>query len=31
METNMLLDTYLKELRLPTFLQNYSKFAEEAA
>lgn len=27
----MLLDTYLKELRLPTFLQNYRKFAEEAA
>jgi len=31
METNLLLDTYLKELRLPTFLQNYHKFAEEAA
>jgi len=31
METNMLLDTNLKELRLPTFLQNYRKFAEEAA
>jgi DNA replication protein DnaC len=31
METNMLLDTYLKALRLPTFLQNYHKFAEEAA
>ena len=31
METNMLLDTYLKELRLPTFLQNYRKFAEDAA
>lgn len=31
METNMLLDTYLKELRLPTFLRNYRKFAEEAA
>ena len=31
METNMLLDTYLKTLRLPTFLQNYRKFAEEAA
>jgi DNA replication protein DnaC len=30
-ETNMLLDTYLKELRLPTFLRNYRKFAEEAA
>jgi DNA replication protein DnaC len=31
METNMLLDTYLKTLRLPTFLHNYGKFAEEAA
>jgi DNA replication protein DnaC len=31
MENNMLLDTYLKELRLPTFQQNYHKFAEEAA
>ena len=31
METNMLLDTYLKELRLSTFVQNYHKFAEEAA
>jgi DNA replication protein DnaC len=31
METNLLLHTYLKELRLPTFLQNYCKFAEEAA
>jgi DNA replication protein DnaC len=31
METNMLLDTYLKALRLPTFLQNHRKFAEEAA
>jgi DNA replication protein DnaC len=31
METNLLLDTYLKELRLPTFLQHYRKFAEEAA
>lgn len=31
MEGNMLLDTYLKALRLPTFLQNYRKFAEEAA
>jgi len=27
----MLLDTYLKQLRLPTFLQNYRKFAEDAA
>jgi len=25
------LDTYLKQLRLPTFLQNYRKFAEDAA
>jgi DNA replication protein DnaC len=31
MEENLLLDAYLKELRLPTFLQNYRKFAEEAA
>ena len=31
MEATMLLDTYLKQLRLPTFLQNYRKFAEEAA
>lgn len=31
METNMLLDTYLKALRLPTFLENYGKFAEDAA
>jgi DNA replication protein DnaC len=31
MEANMLLDTYLRALRLPTFLQNYRKFAEEAA
>jgi len=31
MEENLLLNTYLKELRLPTFLQNYRKFAEEAA
>lgn len=31
MEAHMLLDTYLKALRLPTFLQNYDKFAEEAA
>jgi DNA replication protein DnaC len=30
-ETNMLLDTYLKELRLPTFLRHYRKLAEEAA
>ena len=31
METNMLLETHLKALRLPTFLKNYCKFAEEAA
>jgi len=31
MEENLLLDTYLKQLRLPTFLQNYRKFGEEAA
>ena len=31
METVMLLDTYLKKLRLPTFLRNYAKFAEDAA
>jgi len=31
METTMLLETYLKELRLSTFLQNYRKFAEDAA
>lgn len=31
MESTMLLDTYLKQLRLPTFVQNYRKFAEDAA
>jgi DNA replication protein DnaC len=31
METGMLLETYLKKLRLPTFLRNYAKFAEDAA
>ena len=30
MEENLLLDTYLKALRLPAFLQNYAKLAEEA-
>ena len=30
METNGLLESYLKQLRLPTFLQNYAKFAEDA-
>lgn len=31
MSETMLLDTYLKQLRLPTFLRNYRKFAEDAA
>ena len=31
MTENLLLDTYLKSLRLPTFLANYRKFAEEAS
>jgi DNA replication protein DnaC len=31
METAMLLETYLKKLRLPTFLRNYVKFAADAA
>lgn len=31
METPMLLETYLKRLRLPTFLHNYAKVAEDAA
>jgi DNA replication protein DnaC len=31
MEANSLLDTYFKQLRLPTCLQNYHKSAEEAA
>jgi DNA replication protein DnaC len=31
METNMLLETYLKQLRLPAFLQNYRKFADDSA
>jgi DNA replication protein DnaC len=31
MTENMLLETYLKSLRLPTFLANYRKVAEEAA
>jgi len=31
MQTTMLLETYLKQLRLPTFLHNYDKFAEDAA
>jgi len=31
METNGLLESYLKQLRLPVFLENYEKFAEDAA
>ena len=31
METNPLLESYLKTLRLPCFLRNYRKFAEDAA
>ena len=31
MTENLLLETYLKSLRLPTFLVNYRKLAEEAA
>jgi len=31
MESPMLLETYLRQLRLPTFLENYAKFAEDAA
>jgi len=31
METQPLLETYLKQLRLPTFLGNYRQFAEDAA
>lgn len=31
METNALLESYLKQLRLPTFSKNYHKFAEDAA
>lgn len=31
MESNLLLDSHLKTLRLSTFLHNYPKFAEEAA
>ncbi len=30
-KTSALLDTYLKQLRLPTFVQNYHKLAEDAA
>ncbi len=31
MADHLLLDTYLKQLRLPTFLRNYRPFAEDAA
>lgn len=31
MEANRLLESYLKDLRLPGFLRNYRKFAEDAA
>ena len=31
METTMLLESYLKQLRLPTFIQNYGQFAQDAA
>jgi DNA replication protein DnaC len=31
METNLLLESHLKALRLPTFAQNYHRFAEDAA
>jgi DNA replication protein DnaC len=31
MEANLLLESYLKDLRLPGFLRNYRKFAEDAA
>ena len=31
MNENLLLDTYLKQLRLPIFLKNWRKFAEDAA
>ena len=31
MEANLLLESYLKQLRLPGFLGNYRKFAEDAA
>jgi hypothetical protein len=31
METNALLETHLRQLRLPTFKQNYAAFAADAA
>jgi DNA replication protein DnaC len=30
-ESNLLLDTYLRQLRLPSFLNNYAQFASDAA
>jgi DNA replication protein DnaC len=31
MESNLLLESHLKSLRLPTFVQNYRRFADDAA
>ena len=31
MDENLLLESYLKQLRLPVFLKNWRKFAEDAA
>ena len=31
MDANLLLESYLKELRLPAFLRHYRKFGEDAA
>ena len=31
METNALLETHLRQLRIPTFLQNYAQFAADAS
>jgi len=31
MDTNLLLESHLKSLRLPTFVQNYRRFADDAA
>ena len=31
MESNLLLDTYLRQLRLPSFLKHYAQFASDAA
>jgi hypothetical protein len=30
LDANLLLESYLKELRLPTFLRHYRKFGEDA-